>query len=154
MAVPGRKSYSGQVSSLEMAHCLAQLWWVSSGKAQTHRLHPRIASATDVLSHLCLFVLKKIYVFILCIWVHCSHLQTCQKRASDPIIDGCEPPCGCWDLNSRPLEEQSVLSTSEPFLQPAFSCLSLAYSSFIWRGMSGHQETLTAYSLVWLLPGW
>jgi hypothetical protein len=28
---------------------------------------------------------------------------------SDPITDGCEPPCGCWELNSGPLEEQSVL---------------------------------------------
>jgi hypothetical protein len=26
---------------------------------------------------------------------------------SDLITDGCEPPCGCWDLNSGPLEEQS-----------------------------------------------
>ena len=25
---------------------------------------------------------------------------------------------GCWDLNSRPLEEQSVLLTTEPSLQP------------------------------------
>ena len=25
-----------------------------------------------------------------------------QKRASDFIIDGCEPPCGCWELNSGP----------------------------------------------------
>jgi hypothetical protein len=33
-------------------------------------------------------------------------------------MDGCEPPCGCWDLNSGPLEEQSVLLTTEPFLQP------------------------------------
>jgi len=41
-----------------------------------------------------------------------------QKRASDPIKDGCEPPCGCWELNSRPLEEQSVLLTTEPSLQP------------------------------------
>jgi hypothetical protein len=24
-------------------------------------------------------------------------------------MGGCEPPCGCWDLNSGPLEEQSVL---------------------------------------------
>ena len=32
-----------------------------------------------------------------------------QKRASDPITDGCEPPCGCWELNSGPLEEQLVL---------------------------------------------
>jgi hypothetical protein len=27
---------------------------------------------------------------------------------------GYEPPCGCWDLNSRPSEEQSVLLTAEP----------------------------------------
>jgi hypothetical protein len=38
------------------------------------------------------------------------------------ITDGCEPPCGCWDLNSGPSEEQSlnresVLLTSEPSLQ-------------------------------------
>jgi hypothetical protein len=33
-------------------------------------------------------------------------------------MDGCEPPCGCWDLNSGPSEEQSVLITSEPSLQP------------------------------------
>ena len=33
-----------------------------------------------------------------------------QKRASYP---GCEPPCGCWELNSGRLEEQSVLLTAE-----------------------------------------
>jgi hypothetical protein len=41
-----------------------------------------------------------------------------QKRASNPIAEGCEPPCGCWELNSGPLEEQSVLLTTEPSLQP------------------------------------
>ena len=41
-----------------------------------------------------------------------------QNRASDPITDGSEPPCACWDLNSGPLGEQSVLLTSEPSLQP------------------------------------
>jgi hypothetical protein len=40
------------------------------------------------------------------------------KKASDPITDGCEPPCGCWKLNSRPLEAQSVQLTTEPSLQP------------------------------------
>jgi len=35
-----------------------------------------------------------------------------QKRASDPITDASEPPCGCWELNSGPLEEQSVLLTT------------------------------------------
>jgi len=38
-------------------------------------------------------------------------------KASDPITDGCEPPCGCWELNSGPLEGQLVLLTSEPSLQ-------------------------------------
>jgi len=47
-----------------------------------------------------------------------SLLQTHQKRASDSITDGCEPPCGCWELNSGPLEEQSVLLIAEPSLQP------------------------------------
>lgn len=32
----------GQVSSLEMAHRLAQLPWVGSGEAQPQRLHPMI----------------------------------------------------------------------------------------------------------------
>jgi hypothetical protein len=43
-------------------------------------------------------------------------LHAYQKRALNPITDGCEPPCGCWELNSRPLEEQSVLLTTEPSL--------------------------------------
>jgi hypothetical protein len=50
--------------------------------------------------------------------VHCSCLQTLQKRASYLITDGWEPPCGCWDLNSGPLKEQSVFLTTEPSLQP------------------------------------
>ena len=47
----------------------------------------------------------------------CSR-NTSQKRASDLITGGCEPPCGCWELNSGPLKEQSVLLTSEPSLCP------------------------------------
>jgi hypothetical protein len=37
------------------------------------------------------------------------------------ITDGCEPPCGCWDLNSWPPEKQSVLLTAEPSHQPLSS---------------------------------
>jgi hypothetical protein len=49
----------------------------------------------------------------------------------DPIIDGYEPLCGCWELKSGPLEEQSMLLTTEPFLQPSFLfCLLL--SLFPW----------------------
>jgi hypothetical protein len=66
-----------------------------------------------------LFVYLFIYLFINYMYVHCSCLQIFQKRASDLITDGCEPPCGCWDLNSGPSEEQSVLLTSEPSFQPS-----------------------------------
>jgi hypothetical protein len=32
------------------------------------------------------------------------------------FIDGPEPPCECWELNSGPQEEQPVLITDEPSL--------------------------------------
>ena len=42
-------------------------------------------------------------------YVH-SVLPACvsahQKEAPDLIIDDCESPCGCWELNTGPLEEQ------------------------------------------------
>jgi len=40
-----------------------------------------------------------------------------------------QPPCGCWDLNLRPLEEQSVLLTFEPSLQPV--CLVIFEAGFL-----------------------
>jgi hypothetical protein len=53
-------------------------------------------------------------------------------------MDGCEPPCGCWDLNSGPSEEQSVLLTTEPSLQPLYLRilkmelgLAITFNSFI-----------------------
>ena len=44
------------------------------------------------------------------------------EGASDPITYGCEPPGICWELKSGPLEERSVLLTTEPSL-----CLSFFY---------------------------
>jgi hypothetical protein len=34
------------------------------------------------------------------------------------ITDGAELPCGCWELNLGPLEEQSVLLTIEHLFIP------------------------------------
>ena len=45
-------------------------------------------------------------------------MPTGQKMAADLITDGCEPPCGCPELNSGPLEEQAMLLNTEPSLQP------------------------------------
>jgi len=65
------------------------------------------------------FLFLKIYLFILCTWVHCSCLQTHQKRASDPITDSREPPCRCWELNLGPLERiVSVLNCWAIFPAP------------------------------------
>ena len=61
-----------------------------------------------------LFILKSYYVYI--VLPEC--LPAGQKRAPDPITYGCKSPCGCWEWNSGPLEEQPVLLTSEPSLQP------------------------------------
>lgn len=58
---------------------------------------------------------KKIYLFIIYRYT-VAVLETHQKRASDPITDGREPPCGYWELNSGPLEGQSTLLTTEPTL--------------------------------------
>ena len=61
-----------------------------------------------------------IYLFIYLVFIDLHEcIYAGQKRAPDLIIGGYEPPCGCWELNSGPLEEQPVLLTSEPSLQPS-----------------------------------
>ena len=87
------------------------------------------AQAPALLTQLSTHFLKKVYSFIYYVY---SILPACapapQKRALDLIIDGCEPPCGCWKLNSGPLEEESVLLTAEPSLQPLFFVFLFVFS--------------------------
>jgi hypothetical protein len=62
----------------------------------------------------CFFFLLLLFLLLLLLllfYVSVLSLHT-QKRESDPIIDSCEPPCGCWELDSGPLEEQSVNTLS------------------------------------------
>ena len=65
------------------------------------------------------------FLSILLIYYICSVLTACQKRVPDLVTDGCEPPCGCWEMNSGSLEEQPVLLTSETSLQPPKESLQL-----------------------------
>jgi hypothetical protein len=46
--------------------------------------------------------------------LHGYHL--CENVGSPvtEVIDSCELPCGCWELNPGPSEEQPVLLTAEP----------------------------------------
>ena len=62
-----------------------------------------------------------IYLFILCIEYTIAFFRHTRRGHQTPLTDGCEPPCDCWELNSGPLEEQSVLLTAEPSLQPGCS---------------------------------
>jgi hypothetical protein len=48
-----------------------------------------------------------------CSLVFCLHVCLCE--VSDlGVTDSCELPYGYWESNPGPLEEQSVLSTTEP----------------------------------------
>lgn len=56
---------------------------------------------------------SKIYLFMymstICMYTCVKEESIRQRRASDPTIDGCESPLGCWQLDSGPLKEQLVL---------------------------------------------
>jgi hypothetical protein len=71
---------------------------------------PNMGDARDNLKHY-----FKDFVYMSVLYLLCT--PPCQKRTSDHIIDGCEPPYGCWELSSGPLEEQPVLLTIESTLQ-------------------------------------
>ena len=61
---------------------------------------------------------------MLCLHAHHVHAwepQIPEEGVGFPGIgnrDGCELPCGCWELNSGPLQEQEVFLYIEPFLRP------------------------------------
>jgi hypothetical protein len=61
----------------------------------------------------------KIYLFIICVYT-VAVFRHSRKGNQIFVKDGCELPCGCWDLNSGPLEEPSVLLTAEPSHQPPY----------------------------------
>jgi hypothetical protein len=73
-------------------------------------VHPRVNTTLLIitLKAYSLYLKKKKDLFM-----RMSALFACmparQKRTSDPIINGFELPCGCWELNSGPVEEQQVL---------------------------------------------
>jgi hypothetical protein len=51
------------------------------------------------------------------------------EGALDPITDGCEPPCSCWELNSGLLVEQSVLLIAEPAPHPLKYLIKITFST-------------------------
>jgi hypothetical protein len=57
----------------------------------------------------------------------------------------CEPPCGYWDLNSGPLEEQSVLLTAERSLQPQTYFYTENFFTFVY----GREDKSDFHLLKW-----
>lgn len=55
------------------------------------------------------------FALFICVFIYeCSaFMPTCQKRAPYLITGGCEPPGGCWELNS----EQPMFLIAMQFLQ-------------------------------------
>jgi hypothetical protein len=50
--------------------------------------------------------------YLMCVLPVCMYMQ---EGVEIGVIDGCEPPGGCWEPNLGSLQEQQVLLTSEPF---------------------------------------
>jgi hypothetical protein len=65
------------------------------------------------------FVFLKIYLFSICKYT-VAVLRYSRRGHQISLRMVCEPPCGCWDLNSGPSGEQSALLTTEPSRQPFF----------------------------------
>jgi hypothetical protein len=65
---------------------------------------------------------KKIFTYVMYVDVLSACASICAPEDirfhETTVMDGCEPSCDCWELNSGTLEEQSVLLTAEPSLQP------------------------------------
>ena len=79
-------------------------------------------------------------------------LQTLQKRASDLVTDGCEPSCGCWDLNSGPSEEQSGTLTHWAISPARLSFFNWIFSLFTFLMLSPLQVFPTETPLLFPPP--
>ena len=54
------------------------------------------------------FVFLKVFFLKIYLLIYVSTLLLSSDTPEEDLVaDGCEPPCGCWDLNFGPLEEQS-----------------------------------------------
>jgi hypothetical protein len=60
------------------------------------------------------FFKKKVYLFYVYGYTDAVFRHTRRGHLIPlQMVDDCEPPCGCWELNSGPLEEQAVLFLSQ-----------------------------------------
>lgn len=60
------------------------------------------------------------FSLLLCVCVCCALMEVCVPGSflEPGVIDGCDPPCGCWELNSG----QPACPTSPAVLKQPFLC--------------------------------
>ena len=101
----------------------------------------------------CVIYFKFYYMYGCIMSVYCVRtwcLKTSEGGVETPrtaVIDGCEPPRGCWESDPGHLHNQLALLAAEPPLQPQYNWLSLVSlegSSFLrtdW-GLRIHTQQL------------
>ena len=106
-----------QLSECELKFLLHSQHFTSSEKLQVQRLN------------------MDIFLWLICIscaLLLCLHTCLCEgvRSPGTGVTDRCEVPCGCWELNPGSLQEQPVLLTAEPSLQPLYKHLNIGVLFF------------------------
>lgn len=98
-----------------------------------------------------LFLKRFLFIYFTYISALSACMPALHKMASNRIIDDCEPPCGYWEWESEPLEEQPLHLSVEPSLQPWRPYLSMASLWFF----SAFSQTWCeiCFSVMLSLPG-
>ena len=87
-------------------------------------------------------------------------IPTCQKRASDVLIDSCETPCGCWELNSESASAFSHRAISPALKRASCSQASLQFpvqlevTESLWSSCSTSQGMVHSAWFVIILAKW
>jgi hypothetical protein len=58
------------------------------------------------------------YVYVPCLFLITQRPEEGIRAPRLRATDGYALPCGYWELNPGPLQEQQMLLNAEPFLQP------------------------------------
>ena len=98
------------------------------------QVHIEILNSMLLVSYLLLKFFKN-FTYVFYVWMVYLHVCLNARRwSSDPIINGCELPCGCWELNLGRLEEQPMFLTAELSLQPhVITLIYLIYFNFLFN---------------------
>lgn len=113
-------------SLLSLSSYLSDSCFIHSYYTAQVGLVPPVSAVGVMASFHPLLLLKTL--FILCAFATCVYEHhVCSWYLPNPgegfgscgtgVLDGCQPPCGSWELNLGHLQEQKVLLTTEPSLK-------------------------------------